>query len=47
MRNRTEAQIIEAYGRIVRTIKLSGIGLKKQILDNEASDNFKETIQCH
>ena len=47
MRNRTESQIIEAYDRIVRRIKLTGLGLKKHILDNEVSENIKETIQGH
>ena len=47
MRNRTEAKIIEVYDRIVRRIKLAGLGLKKHILDNEASKNFKEAIQGH
>ena len=47
MRNRTEAKIIEVYDRIVRRIKLEGLGLKKHILDNEASSNLKETIQGH
>ena len=47
MRNRTESQIIEAYNRIARRIKLAGLGLKKHILDNEASANLKETIQVH
>ena len=45
MRNRTKNQIIEAYDRIFRRIKLAGIGIKKHILDNEASENLKETIQ--
>ena len=45
MRNITEAQIIEEYGRIVRMKKLVGIGIKKHILDNEESENFKETNQ--
>ena len=47
MMNRTEAQMIEAYDRIVRRIKLPGLGLKKHILDNEASANIKEKIQGH
>ena len=47
MRNRTEAQMIEAYDRILRRIKLAGLGLKKHILDNEASENLKEKIQGH
>ena len=47
MRNRSESQMIEAYDRIVRRIKLAGHVLKKHILDNEASENLKETIQGH
>ena len=47
MRNITEAQIIDAYDHIVRKIKLAGLGLKKHILDNEASANIKETIRGH
>ena len=46
-RNRNEAKMIEAYDHIARRRILSGLGLKKHILDNEASVNLKETIQGH
>ena len=39
--------MIEAHGRIAKRIKLAGLGLKKHILNNEASVNFKEKIQGH
>ena len=44
MRNITEAQMIEAYDRIFRRIKLAGLEIKKHILDDEASGNKACTI---
>ncbi|KAL7537341.1 hypothetical protein ACHAWF_005737, partial [Thalassiosira exigua] len=47
MKNRTEEQMIEAYNRVVTKFKEAGLSMKKHILDNEASENFKATIKGH
>ncbi|KAL7524388.1 hypothetical protein ACHAWF_000931, partial [Thalassiosira exigua] len=47
MKNRTEGQMIEAYNRIVAKFKEAGLSMKKHILDNEASEEFKATIKGH
>ncbi|KAL7523225.1 hypothetical protein ACHAWF_000430, partial [Thalassiosira exigua] len=47
MKNRPEGQMIEAYERIVTKFKEAGLSMKKHILDNEASEEFKATIKGH
>ena len=37
MRNRTEAQMLQAYENIVMRMKTAGLGTKKHVLDNEIS----------
>ena len=45
MKNRTEGQMMAAYQKIINRMQAAGLGLKKHILDNEASDTFKEKIR--
>ncbi|KAL7525440.1 hypothetical protein ACHAWF_004304, partial [Thalassiosira exigua] len=47
MKNRTEGQMIETYNRIVAKFKGAGLSMKKHILDNEASEDFKAAIKGH
>ncbi len=47
LKNRTKGQIIKAYNRIMKRMKRGGLSVKKHILDNEISDNFKSTIKEH
>jgi hypothetical protein len=42
MKNRTEGQMMAAYQKIINRMRAAGLGLQKHILDNEASDAFKE-----
>ncbi len=44
MRNRTECEIIAAYERIMKRTRKANLTIKKHILDNEASANYKEAI---
>ena len=45
MKHRTEGEIMSAYQRIINRVRAAGLGLKKHILDNEASNAFKQTIK--
>jgi hypothetical protein len=45
MKNRTEEEMMAAYQRIVNRMRAAGLGLKKHILDNEASKAFKAKIK--
>ena len=45
MKNRTAGEMIAAYKRLVARLKKAGIHPKKHILDNEASEEYKEVIQ--
>jgi hypothetical protein len=45
MKNRTEEELMVAYQRIVNRMRATGLGLKKHILDNEASKTFKAKIK--
>jgi hypothetical protein len=45
MKNRTEEEMMAVYQRIVNRIQAAGLGLKKHILDNEASKAFKAKIK--
>ena len=42
MKNRTEAQMIEAYQQMFKRIERAGLSVKKHILDNELSENYKQ-----
>ncbi len=37
--------MIWAYEKIINRMRLAGLGLKKHILDNEASEAFKQGLQ--
>jgi hypothetical protein len=45
MKNRTEEETMTVYQRIVNRMQAAGLGLKKHILDNEASKAFKAKIK--
>ncbi len=45
MKNRTEEEMMVVYQRIVNRMRAAGLGLKKHILDNEASKAFKAKIK--
>ncbi len=45
MKNRTEEGMMVAYQRIVNRMRAAGLGLKKHILNNEASKVFKAKIK--
>ncbi len=44
MKNRTEGEIIKAYLSLSRCLKNAGIKPKHQILDNKASEEYKQMI---
>ncbi len=45
MKNRTEGEMMAAYRRTINRMLTADLGLKKHILDNEASKAFKEKIR--
>jgi len=45
MKNRTEGEMIRVYQKIINRMKAAGLGLKKQLLDNECSTAMKACIQ--
>jgi hypothetical protein len=45
MKNRTEGEMIRVYQKILNRMKASGLGLKKQVLDNECSEAMKACIK--
>lgn len=44
MKNRMEGEIIKAYLSLLQHLKNAGSQLKHQILDNEAFEEYKQTI---
>ncbi len=44
MRSRSKEKMIRAYEKIINRMKSAGLGLRKHMLDNEASDAFKQYI---
>jgi hypothetical protein len=44
MKNKTEAEMINAYQRMVNRMKLLALGLKHHHLDNKCLVEFKECI---
>ena len=44
MKHRTEGEIIKAYLSLLQRLKNAGIKPKHQILNNEASDEYKQMI---
>ena len=45
MKNRTEAQMLNAYQAIFERMKEAGLGVRKHILDNEISAEYKAAIK--
>jgi hypothetical protein len=41
---RSNEEMIWAYKKIINRMKLAGLGLKKNTLDNKASEAFKQFI---
>jgi hypothetical protein len=44
MRNGTECEIIAAYKQIMKRMRKTNLTIKKHILNNKASTNYKEAI---
>ncbi len=44
MKNRTEGEMMKVYQRIINRMRAAGLGMKKHILDNEASKAVKDKI---
>jgi hypothetical protein len=47
MKNRTEGEMIRAYQKIINRMKAAGLGIKKQVLDNECSAAMKACIKSN
>jgi hypothetical protein len=47
MKNRTEGKMIKTYQRMITRIKAAGLGIKKQVLDNECLAAMKECIRAN
>ena len=47
MKNRTEGEMMRAHQKIINRIRAAGLGVKKQVLDNECSAAMKEHIQAN
>jgi hypothetical protein len=45
MKIRSEGEMIRVYQKIINRMKAAGLGLKKQVLDNECSTAMKACIQ--
>jgi hypothetical protein len=45
MHNQTKEEMIRAYESIINRMRRAGLGIKKHMLDNEASDAFKQYIR--
>jgi hypothetical protein len=45
MKNRTEGEMIRVYQKIINRMKAAGLGLKKQVLDNECLAAMKACIK--
>ncbi len=45
MHSRSKEEMIQAYKKIINRMRLAGLGLKKHIMDNKASEAFKQCIQ--
>jgi hypothetical protein len=45
MRNRSKKEMIRAHEKIINRMRSAGLGIKKHMLDNEASDPFKQYIR--
>ena len=47
MKNRTEGEMIRAYQKTINRMKTAGLGVKKQVLDNECSAAMKACIHAN
>ena len=47
MKNRTSGEMIRAYQTLINRLRSAGIAPKQHILDNECSNDFKETIKAN
>ncbi len=47
MKNRTSGEMIRVYQKLISRLRTAGIAPKLHILDNECSNNFKETIKTN
>ena len=45
MKRRTEGEMIATYEKLIKRLKQCGITPKKQILNNECSEKYKEAIK--
>ena len=45
MQDRTSGEMIRAYQALLKRLKLCGIKLKKHVLDNKISNEYKEAIR--
>ena len=47
MKNRTSGEMIRAYQTLINRLRATSIAPKQHILDNECSNDFKETIKAN
>ena len=47
LRNRTAGEMVKAFKKLMKRLKRAGIKPKKHMLDNEASEEFKDAIVEH
>ena len=47
MKKRTAGETVAAYRKVMKRFKRANIIVKKHILDNEISEEFKEEIENH
>ena len=45
MKNRTEGEMVRVYQKLIHQMQAAGLGIKKQVLDNECSAAMKECIK--
>ena len=45
MKNRTEGEMVRAYQKLIHRMQAAGLGVKKQVLNNECSAAMKECIK--
>jgi hypothetical protein len=47
MKNRTSGEMIQAYQTLINRLRSVGIAPKQHILDNQCSNDFKETVKAN
>ena len=47
MKNRTEGELIKVYQKIIGRMRPAGLGLTKQVLNNECSNGMKDCIKSN